>query len=465
MKKPLSIAIITALILILLIPAIRTLSNKPVFPQDSPYYHLRLARNIKEQGIPFQDSLTQSPYLPQPYHLILALSPILLSILIPLLSGISSIIIFYFILKQLNIDINKITTILITTILSPLFIFLFATSNQHAIAITLILLGFLFFIKEKNYFIPSLIIFAIMPIFGMLPSLISILALLVYTLNNKEKLKYFYTILTTTSAILLIYYLPFILFYSFPHSSNILNPNILTNLMSDLGGNIGYGIFTLILTFVGLYIVWKKEKQITGYLLLLALILLSFIIPELNIYIFPIISLFAGFGLHFIIKMKWKIDLIKTLTIILIICGLLFSTLSYINRLSRSSPTNEIFESLEWLKQNTATTDTIFTHYSKAHWVETIAQRPTILNSQITYTQDLKTRFNDSNTILYSRNFKLTTSLLDKHNIKYIYIDSEMKQGQVWTKPQQGLLFLFRNQETFKQVYNENNIEIWEVLR
>ncbi|MBW2996295.1 hypothetical protein KY332_03270 [Candidatus Woesearchaeota archaeon] len=465
-KRILTISILAALIFILLIPAIRTLTNKPLLPQDTPYYHLRMSRYIKQEStIPAKDPLTKSPYLPQPYHLLLIFNPLLASILIPLICGILSIILLYLILKQLNIQpLNK-ATILTAFIISPLFIFLFATSNQFALPLPITLLAFLFFIKGKNYFIPSLLLFAIMPIFGILPSIISILLILIYTINNKETIKYFYTITAAILIILLTYHLPFIFYYSLPNSIKLLNKNILTNLISDLGSNIGFGIFTILLAFVGLYTVWKTKKQITAYLLLLALILLSFLIQELNIYLFPIISIFAGFGLSNLIKMKWKIDLIKTLTIILIICGLLFSTLSYINRIAESSPTKEAISSLEWLKQNSAKTDVVFSHHSKAHWIETIAQRPTILNSQIYYIPDAKSRINDSTIMLSSRNFKLTKSLLDKYNIKYIYIDNEMKTGQVWTRQEQGLQFLFRNQETFEQVYNKDNIEIWVILR
>ena len=46
-----------------------------------------------------------------------------------------------------------------------------------------------------------------------------------------------------------------------------------------------------------------------------------------------------------------------------------------------------------------------------------------------------------------------------------IWIDSQMKDGQVWTKEDEGLLFLFSNKETFRRVYNKEGIEIWEVRK
>ena len=226
----------------------------------------------------------------------------------------------------------------------------------------------------------------------------------------------------------------------------------------------GFGIFNVLLALVGLYVVWNTKKQITGYIMLSFLVLLSFYTPQINIYLGFIVAIFAGYGFISIIKMKWKIDLIKKLTIILIICGLLFSTLSYINRTANELPNNEIIQSLKWLKENSAKEDIVLSHYSKGLWIEAISQRPVVLDSQTNYIEDLDIRFNDSNTVFYSRNLKNTKTLLDKYNVKYIWIDQLMKQGQVWVKEKQGLLFLFENKETFKKVYSNNNTEIWEIL-
>ena len=78
--------------------------------------------------------------------------------------------------------------------------------------------------------------------------------------------------------------------------------------------------------------------------------------------------------------------------------------------------------------------------------------------------EDVKNKLDDSDVIFYSRNLKKTISLLDKYDISYILIDSEMKQGQVWTEKEEGLFFLFSNSESFKKIYDKKGIEIWRVL-
>jgi len=40
-----------------------------------------------------------------------------------------------------------------------------------------------------------------------------------------------------------------------------------------------------------------------------------------------------------------------------------------------------------------------------------------------------------------------------------------MKSGLVWEKEEQGLLFLLQNRETFKNIYNSSEIEVWKYLK
>ena len=152
MKIKKSWIFILAIILLLLIPSMRFLYNKPLLPGDTPYYHTRMANYIKENGISTQDPLIQRPYIIQPRHLILAFTGniYLASVLIPLLCGLLSLVLFFLILKQLKIDIQNILIILLVLILSPLFIFIFSTSNQYAAIILLILLGFYLFIRQDG---------------------------------------------------------------------------------------------------------------------------------------------------------------------------------------------------------------------------------------------------------------------------------------------------------------------------
>jgi len=226
----------------------------------------------------------------------------------------------------------------------------------------------------------------------------------------------------------------------------------------------GFGIYSLILGLIGLSVVWGRKKQVTGYLLFGFMIVLSFAFPETKLYLNFIVAIFAGYGFLSVIKLKWELDLIKFLTILLVIFGLLFSTLSYITRVTTSSPGNEVVESLVWLQENSREGEIVFSHPSKGHWIQTISEREVILDSETTYLKRFAEKSNDSTTIFYSRNLIDTNFLFDKYDIQYIWIDAEMKEGQVWVREKEGLLFLFRNEETFKKIFENEKAEIWVVL-
>ena len=86
------------------------------------------------------------------------------------------------------------------------------------------------------------------------------------------------------------------------------------------------------------------------------------------------------------------------------------------------------------------------------------------MDTQTKYAPNLEKRQNITNDIFYSRNINKTLDLINENNLTYILITKEMKQGQVWTSNDQGLLFLIRYYASFKNIYDDDNIELWQVL-
>ena len=58
-KKILAMALILALFLLLLIPALRFADDKPVLGGEMPYYHARMAEYIRDEGVPKEDDLVK----------------------------------------------------------------------------------------------------------------------------------------------------------------------------------------------------------------------------------------------------------------------------------------------------------------------------------------------------------------------------------------------------------------------
>ena len=66
--------------------------------------------------------------------------------------------------------------------------------------------------------------------------------------------------------------------------------------------------------------------------------------------------------------------------------------------------------------------------------------------------------------MFYTRDFEIAKSVIEKYNIKYVYITPDMKNGLVWNEPEEGLLFVLEfSGNNFKKVYNNNEVEVWRV--
>ena len=72
--------------------------------------------------------------------------------------------------------------------------------------------------------------------------------------------------------------------------------------------------------------------------------------------------------------------------------------------------------------------------------------------------------YNATSRLFSTRNLVTAKDLLEKNQISYIFITDEMRDGLVWKRENEGLLFLLGNEEEFKNVYNRSGYEIWKVI-
>ena len=85
------------------------------------------------------------------------------------------------------------------------------------------------------------------------------------------------------------------------------------------------------------------------------------------------------------------------------------------------------------------------------------------MNNNFSY-PNVNEKFKDINFVFNSNDLEKTKKVLDKYEIDYIFITPEMKKKKMNNK-EEGLLFLFRNKETFKNIYKWDDVEIWEYLK
>jgi hypothetical protein len=328
------------------------------------------------------------------------------------------------------------------------------------------LLGFYLFLqKENKFFILSLIIFSFAAFFSVFNLIMIFVITLSYILAFKKGIKRLYTLTSLLALIILFYYTGIYFNFGLPLSLKFTEASLIQQFVTDLGGAVGFSIFALLLSILGLVMAWGHKKRFYHvYLIMLAVIFYSFFYNHAVVYSNFVISILAGIALGGLIRQKWKLKLVRNLSIILLFCGLLFSAVSYTVRISNQQPTDELVEALNWLRDNSNEGDIVFSHYTKGFWIEFQAQRQVVIDSLPAYSADFKDKLEDSAKIFDSWDIRETRRLLTKYNVSFILITADMPEGLVWDKPEQGLAYLLRNSETFKKEYSNNYAGVWRYI-
>jgi len=414
--------------------------NLPIGEQA--YYHLGAARTMTNDNLAFYEK----PFFKTPYHyLINYVNPVILQFILGLLSAG----LFYLIANKFCSK-NETFYIMLVLALSPIFIYTFTIISPYSLTVFLLLLGFWLFAQENKVISAISIIPFALASYNIFNSLLIILVLGSYYVIKREKMYLVATTAAILTAINFIFMNPFLISYEIFEKTNFI-----VQLLSDFGGLLGFSVFALILFAVGF--ISYGRKKLYAYPLLLFLIIMFFIKPETAIYLNFLISFFAGIGLFRLAKMKWKVELIRDLIVVMLVCGIMFSTVSYIKTLSSSSPDKEFKDAMSWLSKNRQ--GNVFTLYSNGFIVETLGNKKVMMDSMSKYGPNFEELLNDSNTALNSRNLEITEKIFKKYGISYILIDKKMKEN-IWNGKEDGLLFLLTNQQVFEKIHSDS-VEIW----
>ena len=238
-----------------------------------------------------------------------------------------------------------------------------------------------------------------------------------------------------------------------------------TQTISDFGSEVGMGFFKVLLAFIGVIILWKDKEKNAWPIILFFIMIISVLTLNYSYIIYTglILAYFAAIGFYRLITRKWEVDTLKYLTAITLLSGLLFSTISYVHLISDAEPNSEQIEGMKWLKQY-GNNGYVLSDSQNGFWIQSFANMPVLLDDNPRFDSQINQKYEDAQTIYHSRNLDLTKNLLEKNQISYIFIDKKM-QDNIWKTPNEGLLFLAENSETFKKVYFSSKIVIYKVNR
>ena len=467
-KKNALIFILILAFIVLLIPTAVRLINYDGSPiGDIVYYNLRISKEITKNNYLEQDILAYggTDYIQNPYHYFLAYTSKIIPLrvlvyLLPILFGLLSLYIFNLIIKKLTKKRSTANLASIIFILSPIFIYLFAFPNNAYIPVFInLLITYLVLNQKPNIFI--LLLCLLIPLFGISHTIILFMLFILLPFYKKQTRK---NLLLPSIALVissLFYYVPFYLKYGILINQTFTTVNIFNSFITDFGAIISFSLFFIMMSIMGLFMTNKSHDTLPIYIGSIIALILSYTFVTLRFYINFILVFIVTIALIQIIKRRWKLHNLKNIAILVIICGLIFPTISYIDRISNSEPSMAKIDSLNWLKDQPQ--GIVLSHYSNGYWIESIASKQTLMNPDLSNKETLQ-RYEDSKVIFNSHRLSDTQEKLNQYSIKYIFIDQEMKKGLVWEKDSQGLLLLLSESGQFQQIYTLDGIEIWTYL-
>lgn len=447
--KTLIIILLLAGLLLVTPYFIRIWSGNPYIINSESYNNIRLLNSAHGA---YYDALQNRHVSINILYLLPDSYSFFVSRILPLLLGIGSVILSFFVLKKYNMNIKNIMAILFLLIVSPIFMYTFSDFNSYAITIFISLLIVHLILEDKTLI--GGIIFCILPFIDIYGAVISFIFICIYIFSHSKIIKSrgIFIIVAVASVIISImcnYFLGYNVFVHMPFEKS--------NILTDIGANIGYSFSSIILSIIGLVLLWEKGlRNLAIYSSVIILLVLSAFNTFLRIYLNSLLVIYAGFAFMYLMRRKWSIQVIKRVTILLIICSILFSTLVYTTNLVKSKPNPDYVDALSFIKTHSLTQESVLSTEDNGYMIEYFAQRNAYID-QKTSSQE-KYKLLEFDTILMSRNLARTEGLLNKNNIRYIFMDADFKQQ---LEEKQGLLLLIQTSNKFQQVYKNDNAEVW----
>lgn len=451
--KKIYLAVALVVLLLLLSPLLfkAGFSNK-VFTSQETYFNLIQTNKVDESVTLIEQLIKHNPF-----HVLLNILPlgdVGLAILVPLITGLISIILIFFLLRKINLSNNETTLVIILLVLTPVFIHKFTTLNPDNFAFPLLLLVAIFYLEESYLAtIPLIFLSFINPLIAGLVFLFMVAHLILKKTKKKITVSLMITSFVSLSAFL------FLSKESFLWIQNVMIDDVLI----ELGSVTGYSVPLIILGIIGLFNWWEKgsDRTIIASSLFVAFFV-SIFISEIRLLTALVISIFAGIGINHLISMEWELKKIKQISLLLIFCIILFSAILTMNTHLTQVTQREV-DAANFLHSVNSEGKVLSTK-DKGFMIQYLSGKETFLNGRSHVLEDYEQRISDANQIFYSRMLSDLEELLKSNDITYLFIHNNMKNGEVWSTREEGLQFFLIHSDLFLKLFDNQEVQIYKYV-
>ncbi len=469
--------VLLAIALLVLPFIIRFISDRPLVVGSEGYGHLRIAETIAQKGIPAYDpAMPERYYVVNPFDLVLAGGVKLIgalpgALLLPFLLGMGTVWCMISIVRRWKISQPTALCVVLVFVLSPFFVDVFTQPTPRALEFFLfvLLVALLAPVPAEGQMrswartLAAVACGAVLAWLGMIPAFFAvILPPLARTIRRTVPQR----MLFASGSALLVLFAHTLPMYLQTESPAFAKPMLAVHAISDFGSAHGLSLFAWLLALIGLVLLWRFKKTYYAAMIAISITLMSvLLLPSALVFGHVVIAFLAGYTLAFFSTMRWSFEDIRVLTLVVLMCGLLFSTLAHGMALAQGMPNNEIKRAAMNMQDILAQDATLLTHPDHGFWFSYWSGRQVFLDGWLAQTPDVNKRWETAQGIWHAQDIMRLRPLLFKNEIDAVVITQDMREGLVWDVPEQDILFLLRNNETFKNAYRSSSVDIWAVLR
>ncbi len=434
------------------------------------YLHARMARQALDYGPGGWDRLQERQMQPNPYHLYLASllrlfgDPLGYWASTLLLTG-ATLAGLTLLLVRLGVSARVMTISLLVWVLSPAYLRLSLVLSPVHLGLPLCLFAVALLMTPAEKRKPFHLLAAAALLFassflGVFSMLLALAALIVASLALKEPLLGLLTVLGLPVSVMYLRQLS--LTYPLLQPFFVARPYF-QELLSDLGAPVGFSVFALFLGAFAVFSAWKRRLPYNpAYLPGIVLSLAFLYFPrDFTLYASVPLAFLAGIGFLSLWERRWEVDLVRTLTLILVVCGLLFTGLSYLTRAVGGEPRPSQAEAFRALAAYPP--GTVFSHQDNGFSIEYFSGKRAYIDNLLTH-PDLR-RIAVADALAWNRNLPSTLETLSGEGIAYVLIDPQMTSGKIWHRADEGFLFLLHDNHTFERLFTLPGADAWLVRK
>lgn len=359
-------------------------------------------------------------------------------VLLPILFAVLSLFFIFLLLKTDNSFNLKMIITGVVVSLTPAFLYAHLSLSLSSILLLVSLASVFFFLKKSFWQVPFLTLLFLL---DFISGLILTILFFFYAQFVERKKVWCLFFPVTISTVLLFLFFPQSFFSS---SFFSLSPD---TMFSFFGALSGFTLFLLVLGGAGLVYYLLSSQRV--HFFLLAFVLISFVYFPLRLLGIVILAGYSAVLFLKLLTYSFSNEFVGQLSLFLIVCVFLFSTVWFVNSVVDMEPSREYIQGMDSIFYNDSLS--ILVH-------EDLVEFVTYQTGMETFSGDDQADF--SAFILY-RSYSQFQELLESESIGYVVIDRfVLNEIQL----HEGILFLMDNNRNFQRVFAGDTLFIYRYL-